>query len=499
MDVHFASAWEEVADLFPHRKAAICDGKSITWNQFERKAGQIASLLIAHGLGKDSKIALYLHNSNEYLEASFGAFKIEGCPINVNYRYKAEELVYLLDSSDSEAVFFQSRYAMRIWEIKDRLSKVKVFVQIDDGTEALLKGAIDYDRSIRSLEPLPRQARDLKGKYILYTGGTAGMPKGVVYEVGPFAGRFLDMIAADIGVEPPNNLEEYRKILLNGYPVQTTVEGNELVTKDGRSIDINEAQHLPPTQPSKIICVHLNYESRVKEYITKLPPAPTYFHKPVTALNSHNGDIVRPERCKWLNYEGEIAIVIGRNCRNISPEEAKDYIAGYTVANDYGLHDFRDTDAGSMLRVKGSDTLCPVGPGLVTGWDFHNKGIRTIVNGKVMQDANTNEMEWDMNYLVADIARNITLEPGDLLLSGTPANSRPVNPGDIVEVEVEGLGILSNKIVHGAIPIRDDVGAQPSSSEEVISTAMGGDWEFRGQRAAGGQGAKFYKSSLKKK
>ena len=293
--------------------------------------------------------------------------------------------------------------------------------------------------------------------------------------------------------------KEYRRILLNGYPVQTTVEGNELVTKDGRSIDINEAQHLPPTQPSKIICVHLNYESRVKEYITKLPPAPTYFHKPITALNSHNGDIVRPERCKWLNYEGEIAIVIGRNCRNISPDEAKDYIAGYTVANDYGLHDFRDTDAGSMLRVKGSDTLCPVGPGLVTGWDFHNKGIRTIVNGKVMQDANTNEMEWDMNYLVADIARNITLEPGDLLLSGTPANSRPVNPGDIVEGEVEGLGKLSNRIVHGATPIRDDVGAQPSSSEEVISTAMGGDWEFRGKRAAGGQGAKFYKSSLKKK
>jgi 5-oxopent-3-ene-1,2,5-tricarboxylate decarboxylase/2-hydroxyhepta-2,4-diene-1,7-dioate isomerase len=270
--------------------------------------------------------------------------------------------------------------------------------------------------------------------------------------------------------------KEYRKILLNGSSVQVTVEGDELITKDGRSIDIEEAQHLPPTQPSKIICVHLNYESRVKEYITKLPLAPTYFHKPVTALNSHKGDIVRPERCKWLNYEGEIAIVIGRNCRNISPAEAGEYIAGYTIANDYGLHDFRDTDAGSMLRV-----------------------IRTIVNGKVMQDANTNEMEWDMNYLVADIARNITLEPGDLLLSGTPANSRPVNPGDIVEVEVEGLGLLLNKIVHGTIPIRDDVGAQPSSSEEVVSTAMGGDWEFRGQRAAGGQGAKFYKSSIEKK
>ena len=292
--------------------------------------------------------------------------------------------------------------------------------------------------------------------------------------------------------------KEYRKILLNGLSVQVTLEGDELVTEDGKSVGIEEAQHLPPTQPSKIICVHLNYESRVKEYITKLPPAPTYFHKPITALNSHKGDVVRPERCKWLNYEGEIAIVIGRNCRNISPAEAGEYIAGYTIANDYGLHDFRDTDAGSMLRVKGSDTLCPVGPGLVTGWDFHNKGIRTIVNGKVMQDANTSEMEWDMNYLVADIARNITLAPGDLLLSGTPANSRPVQPGDVVEVEVEGLGMLSNTIVNGA-PIRDDVGAQPSSSEEVVSTAMGGDWEFRGQRAAGGQGAKHYKSAVETK
>ncbi len=289
---------------------------------------------------------------------------------------------------------------------------------------------------------------------------------------------------------------EYRKILLNGYPIQVRVEGGELATKDGRSVAIEEAQHLPPTNPSKIICVHLNYESRVQEFITRLPPAPTYFHKPITALNSHKGDIVRPERCQWLNYEGEIAIVIGRYCRNISPKEAGDYIAGYTVANDYGLHDFRDTDAGSMLRVKGSDTLCPVGPGLITGWDFHNKGIRTLVNGKVVQDANTDEMEWDMHYLVADIARTITLVPGDILLSGTPANSRPVYPGDVVEVEVEGLGKLTNTIVTGDIPIRDDVGAQPSSSEEVVSTAMGGDWEFRGKRAAGGQGAQHYKSAL---
>ena len=189
-----------------------------------------------------------------------------------------------------------------------------------------------------------------------------------------------------------------------------------------------------------------------------------------------------PEGCKWLNYEGEIVIVIGKTCRNIAPEDAGDYIAGYTIGNDFGLHDFRDTDAGSMLRVKGSDTLAPVGPGLVTDWDFRNKVIRTYVNGEVKQEDNTDNMEWNMHYLVADIARTITLLPGHMLFSGTPANSRPVQPGDVVEVEVEGLGRLSNTIVVGPTPIRTDVGAQPTESEEVISTAMGGDWEFRGIR-----------------
>ena len=135
-----------------------------------------------------------------------------------------------------------------------------------------------------------------------------------------------------------------------------------------------------------------------------------------------------------------------------------------------------------MLRVKGSDTLCPLGPGLVTDWDFHGKRIQTRVNGEVRQDGNTDEMIWDMHYLVADIARTITLLPGDVILSGTPANSRPVEPGDVVEVEVDGLGTLRNTIVEGDVPIRDDVGAQPSESEEVISTAFGGDWEFRGIR-----------------
>ncbi len=277
-------------------------------------------------------------------------------------------------------------------------------------------------------------------------------------------------------------MPEYRRILLDGYPCQVRREGDTLVAGDGREIGVDDAIHLPPTEPTKIIAVHLNYASRTEEFMTKLPPAPTYFHKPITALNSHKAGVVRPSGCKWLNYEGEIVIVIGRTCRNISPAEAGDYIAGYTIGNDYGLHDFRDTDAGSMLRVKGSDTLAPVGPGLVTDWDFRDKGIRTLVNGVAKQDSTTAEMEWDMHYLVADIARTITLVPGDLLFSGTPANSRPVQPGDVVEVEVEGLGTLTNHIVEGPTPIRSDVGAQPTESEEVVSTAMGGDWEFRGIR-----------------
>ena len=276
---------------------------------------------------------------------------------------------------------------------------------------------------------------------------------------------------------------ETRRILLDGVPTTATREDDELVAPDGRRMPLDDPIHLPPVMPTKIVCVHLNYESRRAEFQATLGPAPTYFHKPVSSLNAHGGEIVRPPRCRFLNYEGEIGIVIGGRCRHIAPEEAGAYIQGYTVGNDYGLHDFRDTDAGSMLRVKGSDSLCPLGPGLVTDWDFHGKHIETRVNGTVVQSGNTDEMIWDMHYLVADIARTITLESGDVILSGTPANSRPVEPGDVVEVEVEGLGTLRNTIVEGSVPVRDDVGAQPSESEEVVSTAFGGDWELRGVRA----------------
>ena len=292
-----------------------------------------------------------------------------------------------------------------------------------------------------------------------------------------------------------SRVTEFRRIEVEGKALEVERQGDALVAKDGRNFAIQDAHHLPPAIPTKIIAVHLNYDSRTKEFLTKLPAAPTYFHKPITALNSHHGNVVRPKRCKWLNYEGEIVIIIGKTCKDVSIEEAGEYIAGYSVGNDFGLHDFRDTDAGSMLRVKGADSLAPVGPGIVTDWDFRNKMIRTYVNGELKQEDNTDNMEWNMHYLVADIARTITLVPGDMIFSGTPAHSRPVQIGDIVEVEVEGLGRLSNTITEGHL-IREGVGAQPTESEEVISTALGGDWEFRGIRTPSKD---LYPSTVKEK
>jgi 5-oxopent-3-ene-1,2,5-tricarboxylate decarboxylase / 2-hydroxyhepta-2,4-diene-1,7-dioate isomerase len=277
-------------------------------------------------------------------------------------------------------------------------------------------------------------------------------------------------------------MAEYRRILLDGAVVHVVRDGEYLVAGDGRRVAAAEAVHLPPVAPTKIVAVHLNHRSRVEEFGARLPAAPTYFHKPTSALIGHGGAVVRPPNCRYLNYEGEVAIVIGRTCRGVPPSAAGEFIAGYTIGNDFGLHDFRDTDSGSMLRVKGSDTMAPLGPGLVTGWDFRGKWLRTYVNGRLVQDGSTDEMQWDMHYLVADIARTITLYPGDVLLSGTPANSRPVQPGDTVEVEVEGLGRLANHVVAGPLPVPAEFGAQPTESEEVVSTALGGDWEFRGIR-----------------
>lgn len=217
----------------------------------------------------------------------------------------------------------------------------------------------------------------------------------------------------------------------------------------GGTIAEAEAQFLAPVEPSKIIATHLTYRSRVEEYGARTPPEPSYFMKPPTTLNGHRGLLRRPRGARFLNYEGEVAVVVGRTMHGLPQDQVLDYVAGYACANDVGLHDFRHADRGSMLRVKGQDGFCPIGPELVPADQFDPTDfeIRTFLNGEVVQQGTAADLIWPISYLLADLCRLITLEPGDVVLSGTPANSRPMEPGDLVEVEVTGLGRLSNSVV----------------------------------------------------
>jgi 5-oxopent-3-ene-1,2,5-tricarboxylate decarboxylase/2-hydroxyhepta-2,4-diene-1,7-dioate isomerase len=266
--------------------------------------------------------------------------------------------------------------------------------------------------------------------------------------------------------------EEWRRILLEGTPQWVRPEGDELRLGDGRRIAEASAIYLPPCDPTKIICIHLNYESRRVEF--KAPPltTPTYFQKPLTTLNSHRGMVTRPADCQYLNYEGEIAAIVGKPMRNVAPTDVWDYLAGFAAANDVGAQDFRDTDAGSMLRVKGQDGFCPIGPGIVRGVDIRQSQVRTYINGKVVQDGPVSEMTFDIPYIMADLCRHITLLPGDVVLTGTPANSRPMQLGDVVEVEVTGIGRVMSTVQEAPAPLHK-VGHQPTDSDQVRRVALG--------------------------
>ena len=214
MSMQFANVWERVSDTVGDEIALINGEDKLTWAFFDSKAAKIATILEEHGLKSDSKVGIYLHNSNEYLEVQYGVFKIEGVPINVNYRYKENELVYLLDNSDAEAVFFQGCYAERISAIKEQLPKVKVYIQIDDGTEPLMESAIDYENSISSSKEQSRFDRTEDNIYMLYTGGTTGMPKGVMYKHGSFIPSMLKTAFA-MGFEVPEDMNDLEKIIVN--------------------------------------------------------------------------------------------------------------------------------------------------------------------------------------------------------------------------------------------------------------------------------------------
>ncbi|MEI7759768.1 MAG: fumarylacetoacetate hydrolase family protein [Thermoleophilia bacterium] len=249
--------------------------------------------------------------------------------------------------------------------------------------------------------------------------------------------------------------------------------GDEIVLLDGLVIAETSAVYLAPAAPSKILAVHLTYGSRVREYAARTPPEPSYFMKPPTTLNGHRQPVLMARGSRFLNYEGELAVVIGRRMKGVPIDEVLDYVGCYTCANDVGMHDFRHADRGAMLRVKGHDGFLPLGPELVPAADFDPTDftLRTSLNGEVVQEATADDLLFSVAYQLADVCRLITLEPGDVILTGTPANSRPMKPGDVVEVEISGIGRLTNTIEQWDVDLAGP-GEQMQVSAQTLHVAL---------------------------
>ena len=201
-------------------------------------------------------------------------------------------------------------------------------------------------------------------------------------------------------------------------------------------------------KPSKIVCVGLNYRDHAKELKMEIPASPIIFLKPPTALIYHGDPIVYPPQTKELHYEGELAIIIKDRIKNVSEKEASKHILGFTCANDVTARDLQRMD-GQWTRAKSFDTFCPLGPEVVSGIDPNNLGIKLYLNGELKQSSNTANMIFNVNYLLSFISQIMTLEPEDVILTGTPPGVGEMKVGDVVEVEIEGIGKLKNQVIKG--------------------------------------------------
>lgn len=209
---------------------------------------------------------------------------------------------------------------------------------------------------------------------------------------------------------------------------------------------LNEVSFLAPCRPTKIVAVGLNCRSHAAESGHDVPPEPLLFFKPPSAVVGPLEPIVYPLLSRQVDYEGELAVVIGQRARNVSPEKAHDFILGCTCGNDVTARDLQRRD-DQWTRAKGFDTFCPLGPCIVTDLDAGHLAIQTRVNGEIRQSATTADMIFSVAELIATISQVMTLEPGDVVLTGTPAGVGPLQPGDVVEVEIKGIGTLRNPVV----------------------------------------------------
>ena len=223
--------------------------------------------------------------------------------------------------------------------------------------------------------------------------------------------------------------------------------------------------------PGKVIGVHLNYHSRAAQR-GRVPTEPSYFLKPTTSLSS-GGDVVRPRGTELLAFEAEVAVIIGTRARNVTPADAGRHIGWYAPANDFGLHDFRWADRGSNVMAKGQDGFSPIGPAMAAdGVDPATLHITSTVNGELRQDSTGEDLIFTFAELVADLSRFMTLERGDVILTGTPAGANVVVPGDVVEVTLEGAGSVTSTVVEAAMDLAP-YGAMPKATDEARAFATG--------------------------
>ncbi len=222
-----------------------------------------------------------------------------------------------------------------------------------------------------------------------------------------------------------------------------TVNG-DTVTSDGREYELTDLKILPPTLPSKIVCVGLNYIDHARELSYPIPEWPILFIKPSTSVIGHMDNIEYPKMSSLVEYEGELAVVIARKCKSIKDPE--DAILGYTCINDVTARDIQKKDV-QWTRAKSFDTFAPIGPFISADINSEDLSIKTRVNGKTRQKSNTKNLIFNVDYLVKFISGVMTLNVGDIIATGTPYGVGELTAGDAVEIEIEGIGVLSNNVI----------------------------------------------------
>ncbi len=227
----------------------------------------------------------------------------------------------------------------------------------------------------------------------------------------------------------------------------TLLEGDifDYFSETNIHVPLDNAKLLPPCEPTKIVAVGLNYADHAKEMGDAIPKFPALFIKPSSSVIGHGDDIIYPPMSKQVDYEAELAIVIGKTASYVSEGEAKNYIFGYTCLNDVTARDLQKTDP-QWTRAKGFDTFAPIGPWIETELNPDNAEIKLMLNGEIKQHSNTSNFIFKTNTLVSKISEIMTLYPGDIITTGTPSGIGPMKPGDTVEVDIDGIGILKNTI-----------------------------------------------------